>query len=134
MTQKINLDDLKIYKNTPDNKVVIIIRNNINKEDSSKYLVYDVTKYLESHPGGEDILIENSAIDASNEFWDTGHSDYALKQMKEFIIGELDEESVNELKSREITHINRSNPSMSIYNVISFLFVVLSIYLYFFMF
>ena len=54
--------------------------------------------------------------------------------MKEFIIGELDEESVNELKSREITHINRSNPSMSIYNVISFLFAVLSIYLYFFMF
>ncbi len=134
MTQKFSLDDLKIYKNTPDNKVIFTIRNNINKDDSSKYLVYDVTKYLESHPGGEDILIENSGIDASNEFWDIGHSDEALKQMKEFRIGELDEESVNELKSREISHIKGGNPSMSIYNIISFLFVILSIYLYFFMF
>ena len=134
MTKIFTLDDLKIYKNndTSNKNTIIIIRNKMNKEDSNKYFVYDVTKYLESHPGGEDILLENSGMDASDEFWDIGHSDVALDEMKKYKIGELDEEGINELKSRITNHIKGGNPSMSIYNVISFLFVISSIYFYFF--
>lgn len=38
--------------------------------------VYDVTKYLDEHPGGEEVLLEVSgdSEDASGAFDDIGHS------------------------------------------------------------
>ena len=36
--------------------------------------VYDVTKWLDDHPGGEDVLMENSGTDATDPWEDIGHS------------------------------------------------------------
>lgn len=55
--------------------------------------VYDVTDYLDEHPGGDDILLKATGIDASEEFDDAGHSKDAIKLMEEFCIGELDPDS-----------------------------------------
>ncbi|XP_073130989.1 cytochrome b5 [Henckelia pumila] len=52
--------------------------------------VYDVTTYLEEHPGGDDILLEVTGKDATDEFEDAGHSKTARELMGQFFIGELD--------------------------------------------
>ncbi|KAG8098192.1 hypothetical protein GUJ93_ZPchr0013g36718 [Zizania palustris] len=52
--------------------------------------VYDVTKYLDDHPGGADVLLEVSGKDAKEEFDDAGHSKSAKELMQDYFIGELD--------------------------------------------
>uniref|UniRef100_A0A182VRD8 Cytochrome b5 heme-binding domain-containing protein n=1 Tax=Anopheles minimus TaxID=112268 RepID=A0A182VRD8_9DIPT len=51
--------------------------------------VYDVTKFLHEHPGGEEVLIEYAGKEATAEFDDVGHSTDAKEQMKQFLVGEL---------------------------------------------
>ncbi|KAM9307620.1 cytochrome b5 [Gastrophryne carolinensis] len=51
--------------------------------------VYDVTKFLEEHPGGEEVLREQAGGDATESFEDIGHSTDARNMSKEFMIGEL---------------------------------------------
>ncbi|XP_006809999.1 cytochrome b5, partial [Neolamprologus brichardi] len=36
--------------------------------------VYDVTKFLEEHPGGEEVLREQAGGNATESFEDVGHS------------------------------------------------------------
>ena len=54
--------------------------------------VYDITKFLDEHPGGEEILIENAGADATENFEDIGHSSDAIEILEEYYIGELHEE------------------------------------------
>ncbi|ELK11128.1 Cytochrome b5 [Pteropus alecto] len=51
--------------------------------------VYDLTKFLEEHPGGEEVLREQAGGDATEDFEDVGHSSDAREMSKTFIIGEL---------------------------------------------
>ncbi|XP_052870258.1 cytochrome b5-like isoform X3 [Anopheles cruzii] len=51
--------------------------------------VYDVTKFLTEHPGGEEVLIEAAGKDATADFDDVGHSTDAKEQMKQYVVGEL---------------------------------------------
>uniref|UniRef100_A0A8C5M473 Cytochrome b5 n=1 Tax=Leptobrachium leishanense TaxID=445787 RepID=A0A8C5M473_9ANUR len=51
--------------------------------------VYDVSKFLEEHPGGEEVLREQAGGDATETFEDIGHSTDARNMSKDFIIGEL---------------------------------------------
>ncbi|XP_038602474.1 cytochrome b5 [Tachyglossus aculeatus] len=53
------------------------------------YKVYDITKFLEEHPGGEEVLREQAGGDATENFEDVGHSTDARELSKTFIIGEL---------------------------------------------
>jgi len=54
--------------------------------------VYDITQFLDEHPGGEEILIENAGIDSSEAFEDVGHSSDAREMLAEYYIGELHED------------------------------------------
>ncbi|KAI1335034.1 cytochrome B5 [Xylariaceae sp. FL0016] len=51
--------------------------------------VYDVTKYLNDHPGGADILIETAGTDASEAFDNASHSEDAFEIMAEYKVGKL---------------------------------------------
>ncbi|XP_063701439.1 cytochrome b5 type B-like [Culicoides brevitarsis] len=51
--------------------------------------VYDITKFLELHPGGDDLLMEYAGRDASLAFRGTGHSQEATNMLKQYEIGEL---------------------------------------------
>uniref|UniRef100_A0A3B3RMI3 Cytochrome b5 n=1 Tax=Paramormyrops kingsleyae TaxID=1676925 RepID=A0A3B3RMI3_9TELE len=53
------------------------------------YKVYDVTKFLEEHPGGEEVLREQAGGDATESFEDVGHSSDAREMATSFVIGEL---------------------------------------------
>ncbi|TSK16045.1 Cytochrome b5 [Bagarius yarrelli] len=56
--------------------------------------VYDVTKFLEEHPGGEEVLREQAGGDATESFEDVGHSTDARAMSKSMMIGELHPESL----------------------------------------
>ncbi|KAH6647675.1 NADH-cytochrome b-5 reductase [Truncatella angustata] len=58
--------------------------------------VYDVTKYLEEHPGGSAILQEVAGRDATQEFEDVGHSEEANEWLDGLYIGDLPEEELAE--------------------------------------
>ncbi|KAL9929992.1 cytochrome b5 [Glossina fuscipes fuscipes] len=51
--------------------------------------VYDVTNFLQDHPGGSDIIMDYAGRDATLAFHGTGHSRDAIEQMREYLIGEL---------------------------------------------
>lgn len=51
--------------------------------------IYDVTKFLEEHPGGEEVLREQAGGDATENFEDVGHSTDARTMSSQFVIGEL---------------------------------------------
>ncbi|XP_022186112.1 cytochrome b5 [Nilaparvata lugens] len=54
--------------------------------------VYDVTKFLNEHPGGEEVLLEQIGKDGTEAFEDVGHSTDAREMMAKYKIGELVEE------------------------------------------
>lgn len=52
--------------------------------------VYDLTKFVPQHPGGETILFREAVgKDATEAFEQKGHSDRAKKWLKDFEIGTL---------------------------------------------
>ncbi|XP_060215077.1 cytochrome b5 [Lycium barbarum] len=57
--------------------------------------VYDVSSYLDEHPGGDDVLLGATGKDATDEFEDAGHSKDARELMEKFFIGELDPSSTS---------------------------------------
>ena len=52
-------------------------------------LVYDVTGYLEDHPGGAEILLGEAGKDATQVFEDVGHSDEARELLQGLLVGEI---------------------------------------------
>jgi len=56
--------------------------------------VYDVTRFLEDHPGGDEVLIAATGKDATDDFEDVGHSDSARAMMDEYYLGEMDLQSL----------------------------------------
>ncbi|XP_076288330.1 cytochrome b5 [Lasioglossum baleicum] len=58
--------------------------------------VYDVTSFLNEHPGGEEILLDHGGKESSEDFDDVGHSKDALDLMTKYYVGELvDSEKTN---------------------------------------
>ncbi|KAH9787346.1 cytochrome b5 isoform E [Citrus sinensis] len=58
------------------------------------YQVYNVTPFLEDHPGGDEVLLAATEKDATDDFEDVGHSDSAREMMEKYHIGEIDSSSV----------------------------------------
>lgn len=52
--------------------------------------VYDVTNFLEEHPGGDEVLLEASGGDATQDFEDVGHSTAAQGMMETYLVGVLE--------------------------------------------
>jgi len=63
--------------------------------------VYNVTSYLDDHPGGSEVILELAGKYADDMFEDIGHSQEARSQLKEFLVGPLDatEEEIAALSS-----------------------------------
>lgn len=88
MTEQYSLADVKSHN---DNRSTwIIIHNNI----------YDVTEFLNEHPGGEEVLLEQAGKDGSEAFEDVGHSRDARELMVKYKIGELIESERKPVKEK----------------------------------
>ncbi|XP_069595181.1 cytochrome b5 type B isoform X2 [Ranitomeya imitator] len=68
----------------------------VRKRNSAKELwlvihgrVYDITRFVEEHPGGEEVLFEQAGADATESFEDVGHSVDAREMLKQYYVGDL---------------------------------------------
>lgn len=97
----IKLEDVKTHNKR--DSVWILIENKI----------YDVTKFLDDHPGGEEILIEQAGKDATEVFRDVSHSTDAKELMKTYLIGQLPEnEAIDHKDDRSKTYKSASDSSL----------------------
>ena len=51
--------------------------------------VYDVTPFMDDHPGGGEIMLSAAGKDATDDFEDVGHSPHAREMLKKYEIGDF---------------------------------------------
>jgi cytochrome b involved in lipid metabolism len=63
--------------------------------------VYDVTKYLDDHPGGAEVMLDVAGGDADEFFEDIGHSKEAREELKKHYVGDfkIDEATLAKMKA-----------------------------------
>ncbi|KAH6759701.1 cytochrome B5 isoform B [Perilla frutescens var. hirtella] len=86
--------------------------------------VYNVTKFLEDHPGGDDVIISSTGKDATDDFEDVGHSASAKAMMEEFYVGEIDVATIPSRKNYtppKQPHYNQDKTSEFIIKLLQFL-------------
>ena len=69
--------------------------------------VVDVTRFVDEHPGGEDVLIESAGGDATRQFEDVGHSSDARAQLEDLVIGTLREPTEEEQRIEQEEALRR---------------------------
>ncbi|KAK2854036.1 hypothetical protein Q5P01_006697 [Channa striata] len=75
--------------------------------------VYDITRFLEEHPGGEEVLLEQAGADATESFEDVGHSTDAREMLQQYYIGELHMNDRNNGKVKEVEDTNSGKTSQT---------------------
>lgn len=78
----------EVAKHNDNKKTWVVIHNG----------VYDVTEFLNEHPGGEEVLLEQAGKDATEPFEDVGHSSDARELMAKYKVGELVESERKKVK------------------------------------
>ncbi|XP_053952554.1 cytochrome b5 isoform X1 [Anastrepha ludens] len=96
MTQEYSVCEVAQNNGRDGKPVWIIIKNG----------VYDVTKFLKDHPGGEDSILEYAGKDATKAFNEVGHSTDAVKEMKSYKIGTIRAESTQILDTQPTSAAN----------------------------
>ncbi|XP_058104908.1 cytochrome b5-like [Magnolia sinica] len=56
--------------------------------------VYDVTPFMEDHPGGSEVLLAATGKDATTDYDDIGHSKEAQEMLDQYYIGKIDASTV----------------------------------------
>lgn len=51
--------------------------------------IYDCTKFVDEHPGGEEVLLDVAGQDSTEAFEDVGHSDEARETLEQLYVGDL---------------------------------------------
>eukprot|EP00472_Partenskyella_glossopodia_P014638 CAMPEP_0197523740 /NCGR_PEP_ID=MMETSP1318-20131121/8613_1 /TAXON_ID=552666 /ORGANISM="Partenskyella glossopodia, Strain RCC365" /LENGTH=138 /DNA_ID=CAMNT_0043076531 /DNA_START=20 /DNA_END=436 /DNA_ORIENTATION=+ len=76
-----------------------------NKEEDVWFVVhgkiYDVSKYIQEHPGGAEIMAENAGKDVSDQFEEFFHSAEARTILKKYEIGVLEGSTEEDYKKLE---------------------------------
>lgn len=105
---EVKMDEVKQHTNR--NSLWFVIHNK----------VYDVTKFLDDHPGGEEVLLEQGGKNATEIFEDVSHSADAKELMKKYLIGELPESErivknvKQQAEDRATKHFNDKEHSTSL--------------------
>ncbi|KAK7310816.1 hypothetical protein RJT34_08563 [Clitoria ternatea] len=75
--------------------------------------VLDVTKFLEEHPGGDEVLLEVAGKDATKEFDAIGHSKEAQNLVLKYQVGVLQGVNVQEVDFKGVVDKESNNKEMS---------------------
>ncbi|KAF8914357.1 cytochrome b5-like heme/steroid binding domain-containing protein [Gymnopilus junonius] len=86
-TKIVTLDELRSHK-TRDNFYILIHGK-----------VYNVTKFMDEHPGGDEVILAEGGQDATEAFEDVGHSDEARALLPAMFVGDFEQNSGLNLKS-----------------------------------
>ncbi|KAG6850919.1 hypothetical protein H0H93_006745 [Arthromyces matolae] len=76
-------------------KTVTIDELRAHKTKESFYIlihgkVYDATKFIDEHPGGDEVILAEGGQDATEAFEDVGHSDEARALLPSMLVGEFE--------------------------------------------
>lgn len=52
--------------------------------------MYDITPFLDDHPGGDEVLVLATKKDATEDFEDVGHSQNARNMLIDYYVGDID--------------------------------------------
>ncbi|EQC29228.1 cytochrome-b5 reductase [Saprolegnia diclina VS20] len=107
------VDEVAAHKTTEDCWIVV--------GEAGAKKVYDVTKYLDDHPGGPEIILDLAGQDANEEFEDIGHSTDARKALAKYLIGTLKEEPKKAAAAKAVTASNGTsggNTSLFLFPII----------------
>jgi cytochrome b involved in lipid metabolism len=63
----------------------------VQHRESKEWRVYDVTDFVDDHPGGEAALLRNGGGNATKGFYGPHHPDAVFVMMEDFCIGKLAE-------------------------------------------
>ena len=76
-------------------------KRNHNLTGTGGKKVYDVSKYLDDHPGGAEVMLDVAGQDADEFFEDIGHSKEARLELAKHLIGTLkiDEKAIAAMKA-----------------------------------
>lgn len=96
MTKIITLEELSQHKN--QSSCWVSIHNK----------VYDVTNFLDEHPGGDQVVLDVGGTFATEAFEDVGHSIDARDLLNQFYVGELAEK---DQEKPEAAHDAEVNPA-----------------------
>lgn len=75
--------------------------------------MYDVTKYLDDHPGGAEVMLDVAGQNADEFFEDIGHSKEAREELKKHLVGtfKLDEATLAKMKADAEKKAHQGNQS-----------------------
>ncbi|KAM8895355.1 cytochrome b5 type B isoform 2-T2 [Spinachia spinachia] len=89
--------------------------------------VYDVTSFLEEHPGGEEVLLEQAGSDATESFEDVGHSTDAREMLQQYYVGELHTDDRKKEAATEETFSNSESSSWTTWLISAIAAVVVGV-------
>uniref|UniRef100_A0A7S1UHH4 Cytochrome b5 heme-binding domain-containing protein n=1 Tax=Phaeomonas parva TaxID=124430 RepID=A0A7S1UHH4_9STRA len=115
-------DEVKKHSTAEDCWIVV------GNETNGGPKVYDVSKYLESHPGGSDVIEDVAGEDADESFEDMGHSEEARNIMRKYLVGTLflteEEKAAMEAKKAKA----KSSGGMNIMMLIALIAIAIGVY------
>ncbi|KAF9238802.1 cytochrome b5-like heme/steroid binding domain-containing protein [Melanogaster broomeanus] len=84
-------------------KVITYAQLQANSTKDSLYVllhgkVYDVTKFIDEHPGGDEVILAEAGKDATEAFEDVGHSDEARALLPDMLLGEFESDGALKIK------------------------------------
>lgn len=124
-------EELKVYtteevsKHTSEDDCWMIIGN----EQNGGAKVYDVTRYLDDHPGGAEVMLDVSGQNADEFFEDIGHSQDARNELAKYLIGTY-KMSEEELEKMRIEALNKEKERGSSPVMILLVLIVAILYAY----
>jgi len=77
-SKTVTIDDLRAHK-TKESFYILVHGK-----------VYDVTKFIDEHPGGDEVLLAEGGQDATEAFEDVGHSDEARALLPGMLVGDFE--------------------------------------------
>ncbi|EJD00950.1 cytochrome b5 [Fomitiporia mediterranea MF3/22] len=77
-TKIITLDELK--EHTKKDNLYVLLHGK----------VYSVSKFIDEHPGGDEVILAEAGKDATEAFEDVGHSDEAREILQTLYIGDFE--------------------------------------------
>ena len=102
-------DSVQESDGVPDSSIceivgpTVLTRHEVSQVKDRTLLVYknevfDVSNYVDLHPGGSKYLLEYAGKDVSQEYDQVGHSKRATKQLMSFKIGDIDPTDVEQVQ------------------------------------
>ncbi|KAG0169911.1 Cytochrome b5 [Apophysomyces sp. BC1034] len=91
--------------------------------------VYDITPFIDEHPGGEEVLFDEGARDATGPFEDVGHSEDARELLVKYYLGDVDPSSKPvALPQQDAAHSGAEPKGNPLRIIVPLVFLLLVIY------